>query len=140
MFKLIPLLITLVLASCASNVKVLKEVNVDTPHDGHLYKMGDVLIEVVQSHKKVMKFYFFTMGDKLKPMSPETVSLKKGVIDPDDTKENFSIDFIKHKNYIEGVLTKYVLNSHQDLEIIVEVGINGQKKKTISIPVNNEKE
>lgn len=125
--------------SCASRPKVLKEVNLESPHHGHLYKMDDTIIEVTEIPTHRLKFYFYTLGadNKLTPMEAKNVQLQNGYIDPTHTKQNFSIIFVDHKTYIEGIVEKYEIDPKVDVQVLVDVKI-GSKKRKISVNLHNE--
>lgn len=129
----------LMLVSCASKRKILKEIDKDAPHQGHLYKLDKYVIEVTEVPTHLMNFYFYTLDESqnLVPASLKDIELKNGVVDPDSTKQNYSIIFIEKKTYIEGVLEKYEVDKKDDMEISVDVKI-GDKKRKINIPVHHE--
>jgi hypothetical protein len=129
----------LLLVSCASKRKVLKEIDKDSPHEGHLYKLDNYVIEVAEVPTHLVNFYFYTLDESgnLAPASIKDIELKNGLIDPHDTKQNYSIIFIPKKTYIEGVLEKYEVHKDDDLVISVDVKI-GDKKRNIKIPFHHE--
>lgn len=141
MFRKLILILSvgLILVSCASKRKALKEIDKDAPHEGHLYKLDNYVIEVAEVPTRLMNFYFYTLDESqnLVPAPLKDIQLKNGVIDPDSTKQNYSIIFIEKKTHIEGVLEKYEVDKDEDIEISVDVKI-GNKKRKINIPVNHE--
>lgn len=133
------LIVALLVISCATKSKILKEIDKESPHHGHLFKLDDTVIEVAEVPTKRMKFYFYTMDaqSNLVPLSIKNIELKNGIIDPSSTKQNFGIQFIERQTYIEGILEKFRLDEKDDHEVIVDVKING-KRRNIHIPIHNE--
>lgn len=131
-------LVMLFAVSCASKSKVLKEIDMDAPHEGHLFKLDKSIIEVAEVPTKRMKFYFYTLDEnkKLVPMPIQDITLKDGIIDPSTTKQNFGIIFIEHKTYIEGIVEHFKLDHDEDHRVNVDVKI-GSKRRNISIPMTH---
>ena len=128
------LLLTVMLVACSSKSKVLKEIDVPAPHEGHLFKMSKYIVEVADSSTRRFKFYFYDKN--MNPMPADKFEIRKGTLDPEYSKANYGMDFINHKTYIEGLLhTKYKENEAYDVEL--EVKVDGEKR-LITIPLNQE--
>ncbi|WP_408095714.1 hypothetical protein ACJVC5_11775 [Peredibacter sp. HCB2-198] len=117
-----------------STTKTLKEIPGEGPQGSdHVFKMSKYVIEVKDSSTRRLKFYFYDM--EMRPININMVEVKKGTLDPDNTKANFGIDFIRHTDYIEGIVhTKYSQKHNYDIDL--DVKIDGERRK-ITIPMRN---
>lgn len=124
----------ILLVGCSSKSKILKEIDVPAPHDGHLFKMSKYIVEVADSSTKRFKFYFYDKD--MNPIDLANVDIKKGILDPESTKANYGMDFIRRTTYIEGILhTTYSEKEAYDVKL--EVKIDGEKR-LITIPLNQD--
>jgi hypothetical protein len=132
--KIVLCLMFVFVVACSSKSKVLKEIDVAAPHEGHLFKMSKYIVEVADSSTRRFKFYFYDKN--MNPMPADNFEIKKGTLDPEFSKANYGMDFINHKTYIEGLLhTKYSEKEAYDVEL--EVKVDGEKR-LITIPLNQE--
>lgn len=132
--KICLILVAAILVGC-STTKTLKEIPGEGPHGSdHVFKMSKYIIEVKDSSSRRLKFYFYDM--EMKPININMVEVKKGVLDPDHTKANYGIDFIRHIDHIEGIVhTKYSQKNNYDIDL--DVKIDGERRK-ITIPLRHD--